>query len=61
MKFNVPRPPQSGGFDDIVSWLYLLTEQLNVVLQNLGVDNLNSNLKSAISKAEKLSDRSDTE
>ncbi|MBQ2730155.1 MAG: hypothetical protein IJF69_05220 [Clostridia bacterium] len=43
MKFNISRPPTGGNtkeqLERLTSWLYVLSENLNVTLANLGEEN----------------------
>ncbi|MBE6587480.1 MAG: hypothetical protein E7647_03590 [Ruminococcaceae bacterium] len=53
MKFNVNRPPMGGDnanqrLDRLTSWLYSLSEALNVTLSNLGEDNFSDDARERI-------------
>lgn len=50
MKFNISPPPDTSGspsqrIDELYSWLYALTETLNVTLSCLSAENFNSETK----------------
>ena len=50
MKFNISRPPAYRGntgeyLERLSSWLYTLSEGLNVTLSNLGEDNFSADAR----------------
>lgn len=50
MKFNISRPPVYRGnaneyLERLSSWLYALSEGLNVTLSNLGEENLSADAR----------------
>lgn len=53
MKFKISRPPADGKnteekLERILSWLYSLSEQLNIVLENLTEENFASSAREKI-------------
>ena len=54
MKFSISKPPGAdSGLEDVCAWLYELSELLEVVLANLGEENLNSSMKKYLSEGKK--------
>ncbi|MBR6676341.1 MAG: hypothetical protein IKL24_03315 [Clostridia bacterium] len=63
MKFNITRPPTEGSslnerHERLVSWLFLLSEELNCVLSNLGAENFSKGARESLfgNKEEKNDD-----
>ena len=55
MKFSISKPPGAdSGLEDVCAWLYELSELLEVVLANLGEENLNSSMKKYLIEGKKL-------
>lgn len=57
MKINIDPPPVRDGNTEeklraLLSWLYKLTETLNVAFESLGMENLNSETKAKIESGE---------
>lgn len=61
MKFKISRPPIDGRnteekLERILSWLYSLSEQLNVVLENLTEENFSNDAKEKLFKRKENED-----
>lgn len=55
MKFNIHRPPdikggREGNMSELVLWLYVLSERLNVVLSNLSEENFSPSAREKLFK-----------